>query len=201
MKLIANNFLFILILFTLNIKIVNASEYINHKQIPTIDLHFIVLTKNKSAHIMANKEEFIKEVKILNKYFVTKDREEIILFRFKSFSNYNKIHNSECEFIKYGDLKYYSTAEIEKLFLKCKDENVRDQRAINFYIIDSYSSKKEYLDKTSHGKNAKNNPFILLDYQRLNHNIQSPEEHEMGHAFGLIHLCYPNAKMNTNILI
>ena len=74
--------------------------------------------------------------------------------------------------------------------------------AINFYIVDSYSKKQGYKSITSHGKNAGNHPFILIDWERLNHKVQSPEEHEMGHAFGLVHVCKKNAKISseTNIM-
>ena len=52
-----------------------------------------------------------------------------------------------------------------------------------------------------HGRKNGHQPYILLDYERLPH-VQAAEEREMGHAFGLDHICYPDAKGNsdTNIM-
>ena len=79
---------------------------------------------------------------------------------------------------------------------------MRDKKAINFYIYDSYNSTSKYDDITSHGKRNSNWPYVLIDWQRLNNNIQNPEPHEMGHAFGLYHVAVPGAKMDspTNIM-
>ena len=38
---------------------------------------------------------------------------------------------------------------------------------------------------------------MLFDWVRLNHQTQSPEEHEMGPAFGLGHVCAIGATQNT----
>jgi len=42
-----------------------------------------------------------------------------------------------------------------------------------------------------------NRPFVLIDYERLGNKVQSPEVHEMGHAFGLSHVCHVGAKTST----
>lgn len=165
-------------------------------------VNFVVLTKNEVAHKLISKNTFYDEIKILNRYFVTEKREKIFNFKFKNSYFYDEIKDSNCEFLKYGDIKNYSSKEVSKLYWKCADRRVRDPKAINFYIVDSYSKEKGYKSGTSHGKNAGNHPFVLIDYERLNHTGQSPEEHEMGHAFGLGHLCYENAtrRTSTNIM-
>ena len=35
-------------------------------------------------------------------------------------------------------------------------------------------------------------PYVFLDYARLQHQKQAPEEHEFGHALGLDHVCEPS---------
>ena len=72
-----------------------------------------------------------------------------------------------------------------------------DPNAINIYIFDSYSNRKAFADRDSHGKNNRNRPFVALDWERLNHQTQSPEEHEMGHVFGLSHVCVEGATIDT----
>ncbi|WP_321312705.1 hypothetical protein [Halarcobacter sp.] len=180
-------------------KILFANEF------PTFDIHFAVLTKNDKAHKKATLKQLKKEVDILNKYFVSENKDKLINFRFKSASFYKDIKNSKCKFIRLGDTKEkYNKKRVYKEYFTCKDIKVRDTKAINIYVIDSYSPFYGY-DKytTSRGAfNKASHPFILLDWKRLNHTKQSPEEHEMGHCFGLGHVCVKDAKYNsdTNIM-
>lgn len=77
-----------------------------------------------------------------------------------------------------------------------------DPKAINFYVYDSYGTSYGDNDISSHGIHNLGHPLVLIDYERLNHTTQSPEEHEFGHAFGLGHVCVPGATLNsdTNIM-
>jgi len=54
-----------------------------------------------------------------------------------------------------------------------------------------------FKDATGHGRRNSGRPFVFLDWQRLNHGDQAAEEHEMGHAFGLEHICVPGATRQT----
>ena len=170
--------------------------------IPSIKVNCVVLTKNKQAKNIATLAQCKKEVKILNQFFVTQKGKKLINFTFQSFANYSQIKDSPCEFIKYGDTKNYHQNEVKKLYWACKDKRVRSPHAINFFIVDSYSKKEGYGNRDSHGKNSGNHPFILIDWERLGHKEQSPEEHEMGHAFGLPHICEKGASFHsdTNIM-
>ena len=145
-----------------------------------------------------------REVDILNTYFVTEKREKIVEFRFKSAHFYPEIKNSSCDFIELGDFTgKYDKSRVKKNYFGCMDKKVRDPKAINIFIIDSYSPKYGFAYTTSRGGfNHGKQPFILLDWERLDHTKMSPEEHEMGHAFGLGHVCEPGAKRNshTNIM-
>ncbi len=73
-----------------------------------------------------------------------------------------------------------------------------DPRAINVYVYDSYAERGGFADVTSHGRRNSNRPYLLLDWERLGHKVQGAEEHEMGHAFGLEHVCAPGAKPKTS---
>lgn len=169
----------------------------------TFDLHFAVITKNPAAHGVVTLSQLKTEVDILNTYFVTEGRQPIVKFRFKSASFYDDIKHSRCEFVKIGDTEVpYDSDRLAALFNACDDVKVRDPQAINFYVYDSYDAQKGASDTTGHGKRNSNRPFLILDWERLNHKDQSPEEHEMGHAFGLGHECAPGARResSTNIM-
>jgi hypothetical protein len=72
------------------------------------------------------------------------------------------------------------------MFNACDDELVRDKHAINIYIYDA--NWDGFDNWFGIGFNNNNNPFIMLDYARLPH-IAAAEEHELGHIFGLGHIC------------
>lgn len=182
--------------FFLSFLLVNE-ESIASDESRLLNVNFVVLTNKTNISNNIDLKQLKNEIYILNKYFITKNRDKIFDFKFKSAFFYKDIDGSQCEFLKYGDIKEYDSIEASELYWKCKDKRIRDPFAINFYIVDSYSKKKGYKSITSHGKNAGNHPFVLIDWQRLNHKVQSPEEHEMGHAFGLTHVCNPNAKITT----
>ncbi len=167
----------------------------------SFDIHFVILTKNEKAHKKATLNQLKKEVDILNKHFVSENNEKIVNFQFKSAAFYDDIANSKCEFIRLGDsTEKYDKKRVHKEYFLCDDRKVRDKKAINIYIIDSYSPLYGF-DRytTSRGAfNKASHPFILLDWKRLNHTKLSPEEHEMGHCFGLGHICVENANRNTD---
>jgi hypothetical protein len=172
-------------------------------QIPVLDIHFAVITKNPKAHRVATLAQLHKEVELLNTYFVTEHRKPIVRFRLKSSSFYDQVKHSNCEFVHLGDTtRTYSSDGWAELFNRCNDVKLKDPKAINFYIYDSYSEKRGFADQNGHGKRNSNRPYVLIDWERLDHKTQSPEEHEMGHALGLGHVCSPGAKQNspTNIM-
>lgn len=74
-----------------------------------------------------------------------------------------------------------------RYFNECNDRQIKDPQAINVYIYNSYLFGS-FNNVWSMGLNNQNKPFLLLDYARLPH-IGGVEEHELGHAFGLGHVC------------
>ncbi len=165
---------------------------------PEIDIHFCVITANGAAYNKATLEQLQREVEILNRAFVTFNRKTLVRFRFKSASFYEDVKDSECSFLHFGDSKEpYDSLRYVKVFNECTDPLIRDRKAINFYVYDSYSEKGGFKDITSHGTRNSNWPYVLIDWERLNKNVQNPEAHEMGHAFGLGHVAVPGATMQT----
>lgn len=158
----------------------------------TFEVHFTVLTSNASATAKATKKQMKKEVTILNDYFVSRSRGEIVTFVFKSASLYADIQSSSCELVRMSnDGRAYDSNEWEAAIDACSDTNVVDPNAINFFVYDNFVGG--YSDTTSRGRLNSHHPYVLIDWQRLDHTNQSPEEHEMGHAFGLEHVCNPSA--------
>jgi len=167
--------------------------------IPVFDVHFVVLSGKPHINDAVDTETAVNEIDILNRYFVAEDRQPLVRFRFKALHTFEEIQDTSCEFIRIGDFTgEYSSGYWRDLFNACPDPRVVDPSAINFYIVDRYSAGKGFAEKDSHGVNNANKPYILLDWERLNHTIQSPEEHEMGHAFGLGHECAPGAGIETS---
>ena len=173
------------------------------KNIPEFDVHFCVITKNPEAHKKATLNQLHKEISILNKYFHSLKNQPIVRFKFKSASFYDEVKDINCKLVGLGDSKVvYNSEHFALIFNSCTHREVRNPHAINFLIYDSYDKKAGYSSTVCHGKRNSNKPYILIDWERLNNNKQSPEIHEMGHAFGLGHVGVPGAKINdaTNIM-
>jgi len=165
----------------------------------TFPVHFCVLTKNPAAEKAATLQQCRKEVDILNSTFRTLDGKPLVRFEFKGFTPHAQIKDAPDELKSYGDREAaYDTDAVAKAFNACKNDRLRDQSAINFYVYDSHSVKAGFADQTSHGKRNSNRPFVLLDWQRLDGALQNAEAHEMGHCFGLEHVGVPGAKEKTS---
>ena len=147
-------------------------------------IQFIILTENERN---IEVEKLIDEVNVMNEFFVKEDRSGIFNFYLNSVSYYDDIQNSNCEMISVGDLAVnLPDIDYETMFNACDDILVRDKNAINIYIYDAYWDGFE--NWFGIGFNNADIPFIMLDYARLPH-IAAAEEHELGHIFGLGHIC------------
>lgn len=165
-------------------------------------MHFTVITSNPAAIAVATEEQLREEVRILYEYFVTASREKIVGFVFKSATFYDEIDELGCDLVAMSnDSSEHTSDEWEDAVNACTRDEVVDPRAINFFVYDSCAAGS-YADVTSRGRLNSYHPYVLIDWERLNHTTQSPEEHEMGHAFGLGHVCDPTATAtsSTNIM-
>jgi hypothetical protein len=147
-------------------------------------IQFIILTEHERN---IEVEKLIDEVNVMNEFFVKEDRSGIFNFYLNSVSYYDDIQNSNCEFISVGDLAVnLPDIDYVAMFNACDDVLVRDKNAINIYIYDAYWDGFD--NWFGIGFNNADTPFIMLDYARLPH-IAAAEEHELGHIFGLGHIC------------
>lgn len=160
------------------------------------DVHFAVVTSNPSAIPVSTEAKAREYVDVLNANFVTMNREPIVQFNFKSIRSHSSIANSTCDLVRHGDEAYNGDAWAER-FNACADPAVRDRQAINVYIFDAYDAVQGAAFQNSHGRRNSNRPYIVIDWARLISMYQRPLEHEMGHAFGLSHVCVPGATIST----
>ncbi len=152
-----------------------------------LDVHFVVLTPAGAA---LTESDARNEIDILNERFLTETGQKLARFRLRSFTSFDAALESPCSLV---DLALagvdYSTADWVWNFNACDDAAVRDPGAINFYVYDAYTDDARWGDNTSMGRNNGDRPYVFLDISRLSHTTMSPEEHEMGHALGLGHVC------------
>jgi len=174
------------------------------RDMPLFDIHFVVMTQRHGIENQTSVQQLRNEVDILNQYFVGANGVKPVKFRYKSQRSIKELNHSPCrEFLLLGDVAAkFDWDKWTDGFNACSDSRVVDPHAINFYIYDAYSNKKGFDEIDSHARNNQGRPFIALDWERLNHQLQSPEEHEMGHAFGLAHVCVEGATLDssTNIM-
>ncbi|MCH7315988.1 metalloprotease [Acinetobacter sp. ANC 3882] len=169
--------------------------------LPIVYVSFIYTTKPSKANGFDNKDQMIKEINILNQYFVDENNQKIFRFkpyRYYSYANFSK-RNCDLAY-RLNQPRKIITESIPNSVKRCFPE--RKSKEIFFIIYDAYNEKLKYRDVTSWGFRNMGQPFILIDWQRLNYNIQAATPHEMGHAFGLKHFCTPGAKLSdsTNIM-
>lgn len=180
-------------------------DIVPEREIPTFDVHFAILTEKKAAQRRASLEQLKEETDILNAYFVSESGEPIIRFQYKSMTPYEEVKASGCRLAELADVRDSMAARTwAAAFMECDDPKVRDPYAINFYVYDAYSRESDWRGRSGFGDISSRGflagpwPFVLMDWERLGHTEQAPEEHEMGHAFGLGHVCVPYATRHTS---
>ncbi|GAB4218093.1 MAG: metalloprotease [Rhodoferax sp.] len=163
-----------------------------------VDVHFAVLTQRSAALAAATEAQMHTEVDILNRYFVGADGSHPVQFNYKGTTFAADVSGACPTLTRLGDARAeYDYNTLMAAYTGCGDARLVDPKAINIYVYDSYTRADGFDDITSHGIHNDGHPLILLDWERLNHTTQSPEEHEMGHAFGLGHVCVPGAGYTT----
>jgi len=170
-----------------------------HQPLESFDVQFVVLTNHPDAEMETSEPSLRKEIEILNRYFRAEDGSPAAFFQFKNITYRDDVHDTKCQdLLALGDgVSEYDGARWNRLINECEDIRLRDPKAINIYINDAWSEKWGRSEKNSHGRINDYRPYLIIDWERLGHRIQSPEEHEMGHAFGLQHVCVEGATPQT----
>jgi hypothetical protein len=168
----------------------------------------------------AGRSYFEAMVEQLNRRFVAKDgpvcgARGCIRFAYRSHAWISEVKGHECSLFENvaspSRKKHMSGSYLRKAVNQCNDQKLRSDHAINVYIYDhckwtnkGWNCKK----RTGHGaynrqRDGVYRNYVFLDYKRvllpggdreLDRVRQAAEEHEMGHALGLGHLCSGNVR-------
>lgn len=191
-----------------------------HDRIPTDDnvLTDPVVGRLSGADVFRREVDILNEFFVMedetgDRTPVSKDGAEI-RFRYKSHHYLGDILQTNAALLEYGRQEdwqklcqdeypaYYGGSPgcwIDDIW-DCNDRRLYDPLAINIFIFDNMrpdcaNHTVDPFEKMSFGSRNKRGdeyrPFILIDYWRILHRDYA-EEHEMGHVFGLRHVCDPN---------
>ena len=161
-------------------------------------VHFTVITDRPGAADTATLRQLRIELELLNQFFVAENGEKLVRFEWAGASLYSNISGSSCDLVNMVDMGVeHHFSDWDNAVNNCTDPQVIDPNAINYIIYDNYAGIRGYEDVTSRGRINGFKPFVMIDIARLNHSTGSPGEHEMGHAFGLGHVCVPDATRGT----
>lgn len=174
---------------------VNAFAQNGHLSFP---VQVVMLTESRKAADLIDERRVLQWIEHLNANFRTREGEILVNFGPVVFRKHLEIQGSQCALAKLGDrASPYEGDLVARWVSECHDEAVRSGTHINVYIVDSYSTGQGFSHQDGHGRRNSNRPYVLLDWERLLSGYQSPLEHEMGHAFGLGHVCVPGATVRT----
>lgn len=164
---------------------------------PIVPVTFVFTTNTPQATKLDNYQQMRKEIKILNKYYVDDKNNKIFKFKLHRYIPYEEFSKLHCDLKQQINQPYpISTETIPASVNTCFPKRTASKEVIVF-IYDAYSTKWKFEDVTSRAFRNNGKPFILLDWNRLNYNIQAGSVHEMGHVFGLKHVCAPKATKRT----
>lgn len=164
--------------------------------LPVVNVSFIFTTNRPEAQAFDSKKQMYKELGILNQYFVDENNQKIFKFKFHRYYSYQDFSKRKCDLANHlNQPKGLIADNIPGAVKTCFPR--RKSKEVLFFIYDSYGDKLKYADVTSWGFRNQGQPFILIDWERLNYQIQAASVHEMGHAFGLSHVCAPKATKAT----
>ncbi len=164
---------------------------------PVVPVTFVFTTNNPSAAQFDNFTQMRKEISILNKYYLDDQGKKIFNFKLNRYIPYEEFSKLHCDLKQQINQPYpISTETIPASVNTCFPKRTASKEVIIF-IYDAYSTKWKFKDVTSRAFRNNGKPFILLDWNRLNYNIQAGSVHEMGHVFGLKHVCAPKATKRT----
>lgn len=163
---------------------------------PDVLVTIVFTTNRPEARAFDHMDQMQKEINILNKYFLDDQNQTIFDFKLNRYISYDQFSKMKCDLEHLLNRPAQMNPQlIPGSVKKCFPQ--RKSKEVFFFIYDAYNTKLKYNDITSRGFRNNGRPFILIDWERLNYKTQAATIHEMGHAFGLDHVCAPGAKKTT----
>lgn len=170
--------------------------------LPIVKVNFVFATNQVEAQKFDNLDQIKKEVDILNRYFVTDKKQPIFKFELDRYISYKQFEKMQCNLrTELEKPKVVDRSDVLQQFQQCFNSE-KPVPEIYVFIFDGYNSKLGFKAADSWGFHNSGRPVVLLDWERLNYNVQAALPHEMGHAFGLRHVCIKGAKFKdaTNLM-
>lgn len=164
---------------------------------PVVPVTFVFTTNNPSAAQFDNFTQMRKEISILNKYYLDDQGKKIFNFKLNRYIPYEEFSKLHCDLKQQINQPYPISTETTPASVNTCFPKRTASKEVIIFIYDAYSTKWKFKDVTSRAFRNNGKPFILLDWNRLNYNIQAGSVHEMGHVFGLKHVCAPKATKRT----
>ncbi|WP_043973390.1 MULTISPECIES: metalloprotease [Acinetobacter] len=175
----------------------SRSQYPQERRdLPVVNVSFIVTSNRPEVQALDNKAQMNKELAILNQYFVDENNHKIFTFKIHHYYSFQEFSKRKCDLAnQLSQSKVIIPAKLPSAVNACFPR--RKSKEVLFIIYDAYSEKLKDADITSWGFRNQGQPFMLIDWKRLNYQTQAASIHEMGHAFGLGHVCSPKATKTT----
>jgi hypothetical protein len=158
------------------------------------DIHFVVMTEKlqgPGGSVGADKktrrsemvmERFKSHVEKLNTEFRSESGEQLVNFHLKSATLFLDAKSSQCEAVRLAA----AGKSFGNQVAKCKDAAITSPKAINVYIYAPADGSDD--DRiTSFGGHNSNGPYAFIHWKSY-HDFNKLW-HELGHAFGLPHVC------------
>lgn len=203
------------LLFAANFSVNDVRHY------PVVPIHFAIITDHyestsgPTAHDYNDRNTLKHFVKILNERFLTRNGNQMVLFKLKSVTSFSDaqattslacrkvvrtgqgmVNLRGADFGKDADGNDITFPDLVDGCLDSKqnDSRIADPKAINVYIYDSWSTgTTAEKDIDSSGNFNLGRPVIRIDYARVFRSgvwdVGAVFEHEMGHGFYLSHVC------------
>lgn len=179
-------------LWVLPVLMVNSMAY----ALPIVKVNFVFATTTEKAQKLNHKDAMQKQIEKLNTYFKSSDQKQIFEFKLNSFTNLDQTKKQNCAFFKLINRPAsIDPKQVMQSFNQCFEP---EKGTVHYIVFDGYSEKNKFNSITSWGFNNQNHPFVLIDWYQLRPSNQTTNAHEMGHAFGLTHVCEPNIRPSAD---
>lgn len=139
-------------------------------------------TDGRERRPEAIRARFLSHVDDLNKEFRSEAGEQLVRFHLQAVVPWLDIKDSPCEAVKLA----FAGKNFAPALKACDDPRIRRPKAVNVYIYEPWLQNEDRT-MTSHGRVGSFGPYALIHWK--SHHKFDLLWHELGHAFGLPHVC------------